>query len=58
MSLPPRRRRIRIVKSGLPSDQPDLWPGDELWADDFTLLGVVNLKGEFVPNLTHTAAVN
>lgn len=56
--LPPRRRRVFIVKNGDPKEQPDMWPGDELWADDFTILGVVNLKGEFVPNLTLTDARN
>lgn len=45
-----RGRRIYIVKGGTFAMQPDMWPGDELWADDFTLLGIVALNGEFIPN--------
>lgn len=45
-----RGRRVYIVKNGDTSIQPDMWPGDELWADDFTLLGIVSMSGEFIPN--------
>jgi hypothetical protein len=53
-----RRRRVYIVKNGDTSIQPDMWPGDELWADDFTLLGVISAAGEFVPNPAFGTAVN
>jgi hypothetical protein len=43
-----RGRRVYIVKNG--EDQPDFWPHDEVWADDFTLLGKVDAEGNFVPN--------
>lgn len=51
MKLPPKRgRRIYIVKGKEAGNQPDFWPLDEIWGDDFTLLGVVDSDGNFVPN--------
>lgn len=45
-----RGRRIFIVKGHDTTVQPDMWPGDELWADDLTLLGYVTESGDFVSN--------
>jgi hypothetical protein len=57
--IPKRRgRRIFIVKGASPETQPDFWPLDEVWADDFTCLGSVNLAGEFIPNPQYGKVVN
>lgn len=56
--MKPRRRRVYIVKGGNKTIQPDMWPGDEVWADDLTLLGIVNTDGEFVPNPNFGKSVN
>lgn len=53
-----RGRRVFIVKGADRSTQPDMWPGDEVWADDFTLLGYVDTNGEFVTNPLFGASVN
>jgi hypothetical protein len=46
----PRRRRIHVLKDKQHLETLDLWPGDEVWHDDFTLLGVVDDSGTFVPD--------
>ena len=38
------------MKNGDTTVQPDMWPHDELWSDEFTLLGVVDGEGRFIPN--------
>jgi hypothetical protein len=53
-----RRRRVYIVKNGNTTIQPDMWPGDEVWADDFTLLGIVSSTGDFIVNPLFGGAVN
>ncbi len=53
----PRRRRIYIVR-GSRKPQPDMWPGDEVWADDFTMLGVVSPNGDFIINPLFGKEVN
>ena len=56
--LPTRRRRVYVVKGKSMEVQPDMWPGDEVWADDLTLLGTINMKGEFQPNPSFGTSVN
>lgn len=58
MKAPRRGRRIFIVKGANAEAQPDMWPGDEVWADDFTCLGSVSLQGEFIPNPQYGKSVN
>ena len=53
-----RGRRIFIVKGKEAENQPNFWPGDEVWADDFTCLGSVNKDGEFISNPQYGKLVN
>jgi len=41
-------RKVFVTRNS--SQQPDFWPGDEVWADEFTLLGIVSMDGEFLSN--------
>lgn len=42
-------RKVYIVRNSS-THQPDLWPGDVLWADSLTMLGYVDRNGDFVAN--------